>query len=106
MTDPPPEPLSFLEELKRRKVVRVGVVYGAVAYAVVETADVFGPALQLPPWIVTAVAFVAVLGFPIALVLAWAFDITPEGVERTTESTGAGSPGTGGNDGRAASPLS
>lgn len=70
---------SFLLELKRRRVVRVALVYGAVAFAVVQAADVFVPALALPGWILTAVALLAVLGFPIALVLAWAYDIVPEG---------------------------
>jgi eukaryotic-like serine/threonine-protein kinase len=70
---------SFLAELKRRRVVRVALVYGAVAFAVAQAADVFVPALALPVWIVTAVALLAVLGFPVALVLAWAYDIVPEG---------------------------
>jgi eukaryotic-like serine/threonine-protein kinase len=70
---------SFLAELKRRRVVRVALVYGAVAFAVAQAADVFVPALALPGWIVTAVALLAVLGFPVALVLAWAYDIVPEG---------------------------
>lgn len=79
---------SFFEELKRRHVVRVGVVYAAVAYAVVEGADVFVPALGLPDWILTAVALLAFLGFPIALVLAWAFEATPEGVKRAPPQGG------------------
>lgn len=72
-------PHPFFTELKRRRVVRVGLVYGAVAFAVVEAADVFVPALALPSWILTAVAFLAVLGLPVALVLAWAYQIAPEG---------------------------
>lgn len=83
MSDPSDN--SFLEELKRRKVVRVGLVYAAVAFAVVEAADVFVPALQLPEWLLPAIALLAVLGFPVALVLAWAFDVTPEGVRRTPD---------------------
>jgi eukaryotic-like serine/threonine-protein kinase len=70
---------SFLAELKRRRVVRVALVYGAVAFAVAQAADVFVPALALPGSIITAVALLAVLGFPVALVLAWAYDIVPEG---------------------------
>jgi hypothetical protein len=70
---------SFVAELKRRRVVRVALVYGAVAFAVVQAADVFVPALALPGWIITAMALLAVLGFPVALVLAWAYDIVPEG---------------------------
>lgn len=83
MTDPSPD--SLLEELKRRKVVRAGMVYGAVAFAVVEAADVFVPALGLPEWILTAVAFLAILGFPLVLVLAWAFELTPRGLKRARD---------------------
>jgi hypothetical protein len=77
---------SFLEQLKRRKVVRAGMVYGAVAFAVVQAADVFVPALGLPEWILTAVALLAILGFPVAVVLAWAFDLTPRGLERAGDA--------------------
>jgi TolB-like protein len=80
---------SFLQELKRRHVVRVAIVYVAVTFAVLQAADVMVPALNLPGWITTAVAALIVLGFPVALVLAWAFEITPGGVQRTT----AGEPG-------------
>lgn len=88
MTDPPDH--SFLDELKRRKVVRVGIVYAAVAFAVVEAADVLVPALQLPGWILSAIALLVVLGFPVALVLAWAFEVTPEGVKRTPTARAGG----------------
>lgn len=72
-----------LAELKRRRVWHVAVVYGATAFAVVEVADLFFPRLALPDWTVTLVAVLAVLGFPIALVLAWAFEMSPEGLRRT-----------------------
>ena len=74
---------SFLQELKRRKVIRAGLVYGAVAWAVVQAADVFVPALGLPEWVLTAIALVSLLGLPLALVLAWAFDLRDGGIERT-----------------------
>ncbi len=85
---------SFLAELKRRKVYRVGVAYLVAAVVVWEGADYLFSALGLPGWTVDFVVVVSVLGFPVALVLAWAFDLTPEGVERTpatepAESTGA-----------------
>ena len=76
----------FLKELKRRKVVRVAVVYLAVVWAVMQVADVFVPALGLPDVLVTGMAVVAILGFPIALALAWAFDITSDGIQRTGEA--------------------
>jgi serine/threonine-protein kinase len=86
---------SFLAELKRRRVVRVALVYGAVAFAVVQAADVFVPALGLPGWILTAVALLAILGFPVAVVLAWAYDIHPEaGASYAAPGPGSG-PGAG-----------
>lgn len=71
--------LAFWAELKRRHVGRVAVAYAIIGYGVVQVATNFFPALQLPEWTVTFVAAIVVLGFPIALVLAWAYDIVPEG---------------------------
>ena len=76
----------FLAELKRRKVTRVVVVYAAVAWAAVEVADTAFPNLQLPPWTVTLVVVLALLGFPVAAFLAWVFDVTPQGIRRTEEA--------------------
>jgi TolB-like protein/Flp pilus assembly protein TadD len=75
-------------ELKRRRVFRVAVVYGAVAFVVAQAADIAFPALQLPPWTITLVVALAIIGFPIALVLAWAFEVTPDGVVRTAVADG------------------
>jgi tetratricopeptide (TPR) repeat protein/TolB-like protein len=75
--------MNLMTELKRRRVFRVAGVYAAVAFVVWQVADIAVPALQLPSWLVTAVVALSILGFPIAFVLAWAFDITPEGVMRT-----------------------
>jgi adenylate cyclase len=74
---------TFLRELKRRRVVRVAVVYAVVGYGVLEVAGIFFPALHLPAWTVTFTAALVVIGFPAAVVLAWAYDITPDGVKRT-----------------------
>jgi TolB-like protein len=74
----------FFSELKRRRVYRVAVVYAVVAFVIWQAAEIAFPALNLPPWTLTFVVVLTLLGFPIALVLAWAFDITPEGVKRTT----------------------
>lgn len=74
---------AFLAELKRRRVWRVAVVYAATAFVVVQVADLIFPRLALPDWSVTLVVVLALLGFPIALVLAWAFEVSPEGVRRT-----------------------
>jgi adenylate cyclase len=74
---------SFLAELKRRKVIRVAVVYVVVGLVVVEAANNFFPNLNLAPWTVTLVVALTILGFPIALVLAWALELTPEGIRVT-----------------------
>jgi TolB-like protein/Tfp pilus assembly protein PilF len=74
---------SIWEELKRRNVVRVAAAYSIVGWLLVQVADTFLPALQLPEWTVTLVAVLVILGFPIALILSWAYELTPDGVERT-----------------------
>ena len=73
----------FFAELKRRRVFRVAAVYGATSFVVVQAADVLQEALRLPAAFLTAVAVLALLGFPIALVLAWAYERTPDGVQKT-----------------------
>jgi len=83
MTEPASKLGSFLAELKRRKVYRVAVVYAAVAFVIWQAAEIAFPSLHLPEWTLTFVVVIALIGFPIALVLAWAFEITPEGVRRT-----------------------
>jgi adenylate cyclase len=73
---------TFVSELRRRRVVRVAVAYGVVAWLVVQVADaVFAP-LGLPAWALTLVVVLAIMGFPVSLVLAWAFEVTPGGVRR------------------------
>jgi adenylate cyclase len=81
--------MSLFIELKRRKVVRVAVVYAATAFMVLQAADIMLPRLAVPEWTMTLVVVFAVLGFPIALVLGWALELTPEGIKRT-ESAAAG----------------
>jgi adenylate cyclase len=73
---------SLLGELKRRRVFRVALAYAVVAFGVLQGADVLTEALALPGWTLTLVAVLVILGFPVAVVLAWAFDVTPEGVRR------------------------
>jgi adenylate cyclase len=77
----------FLAELKRRKVFRVAAVYGATAFVVLQGADLVFPHLGLPRWTVTLVVVLGLLGLPVALALAWAFDATPDGVRRETSAT-------------------
>jgi len=76
----------LLADLKRRQVFKVAAVYGAAGFAIVQTADVFVPALRLSPAITTAIALIVILGFPFALVIAWAFEVTPQGVKRTGDA--------------------
>jgi tetratricopeptide (TPR) repeat protein len=83
----------FIDELKRRRVVRVAIVYGAAAFAIIQAADLVFPRIPLPDWTVSLVVWLAILGFPVALVLAWAFDITPAGIQRTPPSAPAGGAG-------------
>jgi TolB-like protein/Flp pilus assembly protein TadD len=74
---------GFWSELKRRKVARVAVVYAATAFVVLQAADIMLPRLAVPEWAMTLVVVFAVLGFPIALVLGWALELTPDGIRRT-----------------------
>jgi len=82
-----PAHLRLLAELKRRKVFRLAALYGTAGFVVVQAADVFVPALGLPPLILRVVAFVVILGFPVALLVTWVFERTPEGLMRTAEAT-------------------
>jgi adenylate cyclase len=77
----------FFDELRRRRVVRVALVYLAAAFAMLQAADILVPALHLPGWTVTFVVVVLALGFPIALALTWVLDLTPAGVRMTTSAT-------------------
>jgi len=76
--------MSLLEELRRRKVARVALVYGATAFAVLQAADLVFRALAVPDWALTVTVTLVILGFPLALVLAWAFEMTPEGMRRAS----------------------
>ena len=75
---------TFWAELRRRKVIRAALVYVLVAWVVVETSSVVLPGLLLPEWSVRLVLALAILGFPLVLVLAWALELTPEGLQRET----------------------
>jgi TolB-like protein/tetratricopeptide (TPR) repeat protein len=79
----------WLAELKRRKVFRVGVVYGAIAVAVADGADSLLAPLGAPAWVQTSIAVLAVAGFPVALLLAWLYELTPDGVHRTARGEGS-----------------
>lgn len=82
---------ELLEELKRRSVFRVAAVYALVSWVVIQVANVVFPRLGLPSWTVTLVIVLVALGFPLALVVAWAFEMSPEGVRRSdADGTGEG----------------
>ena len=74
--------MSLIAELKRRNVFRVGVAYAIVAWLLIEVASVVLPALHLPGWTLTFLIIVILAGFPLALIVAWAFELTPEGIKR------------------------
>lgn len=76
----------FLAELKRRKVYRVAAVYAGVAFVTLQAARLIFPSLAVPGWVFDTLVVLALFGFPIAVVLAWAFERTPEGVRRTAGS--------------------
>jgi TolB-like protein/tetratricopeptide (TPR) repeat protein len=74
---------TFLGELRRRHVTRVAVTYLAVGWIVVQASSALVPALGIPGWILSLVTLLTILGFPLAMVLAWAVEITPEGLRFT-----------------------
>ncbi len=77
---------NFFEELQRRNVCRVAVAYAVVAWLLIQVATQVFPFLQIPDWCIRLVIIICALGFPIALVLAWIFELTPEGLKRTEEA--------------------
>ena len=78
-------PRSFFSELKRRNVYKVAIAYGVVAWLLIQIATQTFPFFEIPSWIVRAVIMLLLLGFPIALVFAWVYELTPEGLKRTDE---------------------
>ncbi len=85
--------MNFFSELKRRNVYKVAVTYAVVGWLVVQVATQTFPFFEVPNWAVRLVILAVIIGFPIALVIAWAFELTPEGLKRT-EGTGEPAPKT------------
>src|SRR5438128_1490609 len=79
---PPP---TLFSELKRRNVYKVAVAYAVVAWLLIQVATSTFPVLELPNWATKLVIALLVLGFPVALLFAWAFELTPQGLKRTEE---------------------
>ena len=74
--------MSFIRELRRRNVLRVVVVYLAGSWLIIQVADVLFPVLQVPDWTMRLLVGLLTLGLPVAVMLAWAFNVTPEGIRR------------------------
>lgn len=87
MTDPFGGLTRFLREARRRHVFRVALVYTAVAFVVLQVAELLVPLLYLPEWLGRLVFFVLLIGFPLALLFAWAYELTPDGPRRELEGS-------------------
>jgi len=81
---------NFFAELKRRNVYKVAIAYGVVAWLLMQVASQIFPFFEIPNWAVRLVVLLLIIGFPIALVIAWAFEATPEGIKRTEAADAAG----------------
>ena len=82
MSDKP----SFLAELRRRNVYKVAVAYAVVGWLLIQVGTQVFPFFEIPNWGVRLIVLLIVAGFPIALILAWAFELTPEGIKRTEDA--------------------
>ena len=78
-------PRGFFGELRRRSVYKVAVAYVVVAWFLIQVATQVFPFFEIPNWAVRLVVVLLILGFPVALILAWAFGITPEGIKRAED---------------------
>jgi len=76
-------PKEFFGELKRRNVYKVGVAYAVVAWLLMQIASQLFPFFEIPNWVVRLIILLLIIGFPVALLIAWAFELTPEGLKRT-----------------------
>jgi TolB-like protein/Flp pilus assembly protein TadD len=89
-------PKGFFGELKRRNVYKVAVAYAVVGWLLIQVATQVFPFLDIPNWAIRLVILLTALGFPIALIIAWAFELTPEGIRRTEDADAAGQHSRGG----------
>ncbi|MDX1625715.1 MAG: tetratricopeptide repeat protein [Wenzhouxiangellaceae bacterium] len=90
--------MNLVAELRRRKVFRVAAAYAVAAWALAQVADLVLENTAAPPWVMQVILLVLALGFPLAVLLAWAFEVTPEGVQRTRRVAPAETPRLGGQD--------
>src|SRR5215510_6870731 len=82
-------PKIFFGELKRRNVYKVAAAYAVVGWLLIQVATQVFPFLEIPNWAIRLVILVTALGFPVALIVAWAFELTPEGIKRTEDADAA-----------------
>ena len=78
-------PKSFFGELKRRNVYKVAIAYAVIAWLLIQAGSILFPTFEAPGWVMKAFVTVIAAGFPIALVIAWAFEMTPQGMKRTAD---------------------
>src|SRR6266568_4756537 len=78
-------PKNFFGELKRRNVYKVAIAYAVVAWLLMQVASQIFPFFEIPNWAVRLVVLLLVIGFPVAVILAWAFELTPEGIKRAED---------------------
>src|SRR4030095_9541619 len=83
-------PKIFFGELKRRNVYKVAVAYGVVAWLLMQIASQIFPFFEIPNWVVRLVVILLMIGFPITLIIAWAFEVTPQGIQRTEAADATG----------------
>src|SRR5438046_1615874 len=76
---------NFFAELKRRNVYKVAIAYAVVAWLLMQVASQIFPFFEIPNWAVRLVVLLLIIGFPVAMILAWAFELTPEGIKRAED---------------------
>ena len=89
-------PNQFFGELRRRNVYKVAVAYAVVGWLLIQVATQVFPFLEIPNWAIRLIILVIAIGFPVALIIAWAFELTPEGIRRTEDADAAGQRSRGG----------
>ena len=77
--------MNFFSELKRRNVYKVAVAYAVISWLLIQAASILFPTFEAPPWVMKVLVVVIAIGFSLALILSWAFEITPEGIKLESE---------------------
>ena len=77
------DPRNFFAELKRRNVYKVAIAYAVIAWLLIQAGSILFPTFEAPGWVMKVFVTIVAAGFPIALIIAWAFEMTPEGMKRT-----------------------